>query len=1299
MRMQSRLDAQKADVLAKAVAAGTHGHDKSTDTGKLSRFLEQYYRYVVAEDVVSRQPTDLVGAAKHHYRSATNRPQGTAKVKVFTPTLEEHGWSAGGHTVAEIVVDDMPFLVDSASMVISDNGLALHLLVHPQFVVRRDVAGVLGEVVGDEETGDDEHDLVRESWMHLEIDRVADPAEHRRLESALQSVLSDVREAVEDWPKMHEKAVSIAEGLDAEKLPVPENEVEEARELLEWLADEHFTFLGYREYSFEMEGERGRLTPVPGTGLGILRTDPKLDGQVPALPPEVSARAREKKLLILTKANSRATVHRSSYLDYVGIKEFDENGEPVAERRFLGLLASTAYTESVVHVPVLRRKAVELFRLTGFDPTGHSGKGLLDVLETFPRDELLQAPVDDLLPIVTTVLHLQERRAVKLFVRRDVYNRYLSCLVYLPRDRYTTGVRLKMQEILKNAIGGESVEYAAHVTESVLARVHFVVRMKKGATVGEFDAEDLEQRIIDATRAWGDDFQAALATAVDEVTATRLSSLYGDGFGEAYKEDFPARVAVADVCTLYGLPDDDGLAMSLYTPFDAEGNERRFKLFRTGSALSLSQVLPHLTHMGVEVVDERPYEIRRADGVTAYIYDFGLRTADEDHVSEELRQLFSDTFREVWDGHAESDNFNALVVFGGLTWRQVSIIRAYQKYIRQGGTPFSQDYIENTFAEHVDIARLLVTLFETSFDPSLGAADDPSRLTTAGQLEKEIQTALDTVQSLDEDRILRSYLTVIKATLRTNYFQTDASGNHHDYLSFKLDPKAIPDLPEPRPAYEIFVYSPRVEGVHLRFGAVARGGLRWSDRREDFRTEVLGLVKAQMVKNAVIVPVGAKGGFYAKHLPDPSVDREAWLAEGIACYKTFIAGLLDITDDITGGEVVAPKQVVRYDGDDAYLVVAADKGTATFSDIANGVAVERGFWLGDAFASGGSAGYDHKAMGITARGAWESVKRHFREMGVDTQTTEFTVAGIGDMSGDVFGNGMLLSRHIKLVAAFDHRHIFLDPQPDPETSFKERARIFKLPRSSWADYDAKLISAGGGIHPRGAKSIAITPEVKAALAILADALTPTELVNAILKAPVDLIYNGGIGTYVKARSETHAQVGDRANDALRVNGRELRCRAFAEGGNLGCTQLGRIEYALSGGRINTDAIDNSAGVDTSDHEVNIKILLGLPIAEGELTEKQRNTVLAQMTDDVAALVLRDNVFQTQSLSVTGRIAPQLLDAHQRFIQFLEKTGRLNRALEFLPSDEEISERRAKGIGLTSPERAVMLAYSKIWTGE
>ncbi|GAA1627605.1 NAD-glutamate dehydrogenase [Kribbella alba] len=1293
--MQSKLDVQKADVLARAVVAGSHGHDKSVDAGKLKTFLERYYHYVAAEDVAERQPTDCLGAAKHHYKSAALRPQGTAKVQVFTPTVEEHGWSANGRTVVEIVVDDMPFLVDSASMVITERGLELQLLVHPQFVVRRDVTGALQEVLDDAASAD-EHDLVRESWMHLEIERIP-ASEHRELEKALQRVLNDVREAVEDWPKMHEKAVSIAAELDASKLPVPENEVEDARELLEWLADEHFTFLGYREYAFTMRGDQGVLRGVPGTGLGILRPDPSQDKNAGLLPPEVSAKAREKKLLILTKANSRSTVHRSSYLDYVGIKQFDENGEPVAERRFIGLLSSTAYTESVMQVPVLKRKALELFKLTGFDPSSHSGKGLLDVLETFPRDELLQAPVEDLLPIVQTVLHLQERRAVKLFIRRDVYNRYLSCLVYLPRDRYTTAVRLKMQQILKDAIGADSVDYAAHVTESVLARVHFVVRMKQGENVGEYDADLLEQKVVEATRAWQDDFREALHALGGDGAVTRLSSEYAGAFPEAYKEDFDARVAVKDAVVLAGLPAQDGLAMSLYTPLDEEWEgERRFKVYRTGTALSLSQVLPHLTHMGVEVIDERPYEIHGPGG-TAYIYDFGLRAPSDYEEKEETRTLFSDTFQAVWEGRAESDKLNALVIRGSLSWRQVSILRAYQKYIRQGGTPFSQDYIENTFLNHVDVAGLLVELFETSFDPARGAADDPDRENAVDQLEKEIVAALDTVKSLDEDRILRSYLTVIRATLRTNYYQPGPDGSPRPYISLKLEPKAIPDLPQPRPAYEIFVYSPRVEGVHLRFGAVARGGLRWSDRREDFRTEVLGLVKAQMVKNSVIVPVGAKGGFYAKQLPDPSVDRDAWLAEGVASYKTFISGLLDITDNIAGGSIVAPSNVVRYDGDDAYLVVAADKGTATFSDIANSVAKEYGFWLGDAFASGGSVGYDHKAMGITARGAWESVKRHFRELGHDCQNEDFTVVGVGDMSGDVFGNGMLLSEHIQLVAAFDHRHIFLDPSPDAAASFAERRRLFELPRSSWADYDASLISTGGGVYPRTDKAIPISAEVREALGLEGNpaTLTPAELLQAIVKAPVDLFWNGGIGTYVKATAESHADVGDKANDAIRINGADLRARAVGEGGNLGFTQLGRIEYAAKGGRINTDFIDNVAGVDTSDHEVNIKILLDKVVADGDLTEKQRNDVIASMTDEVAALVLKSNYRQNIGLANATAQAPALLHVHADWVRRLERQGLLNRELEFLPSVAEFKRRKADGRGLTSPELSVLIAYTKI----
>ena len=804
---------------------------------------------------------------------------------------------------------------------------------------------------------------------------------------------------------------------------------------------------------------------------------------------------------------------------------------------------------------------------------------------------------------------------------------------------------------------------------------------------------ELESRLAAAARRWEDDLKQTLLGAVGEARGNELFRRFSRAFPAGYREEFSARAAVPDIEMIAGLSVDKPLGMYLYRPLEAPPATLRFKLFHLGGPVTLSDSLPMLEHMGLKVLDERPYRLTPESAAPVWIHDLGMlvRGADAEIDIDALHDVFVKAFGQVFAGEVENDDFNRLVVSARLPAEQIAVLRAYAKYLRQIGFTLSQSFIEATLGSHPDIARQLVELFHLRFDPDGGVA----AAARAAEHTRAIEAALESVENLSEDRVLRQYLALIQATVRTNFWRRDASGRRRSFVSFKFDPSKVPGLPEPKPMFEIFVYSTRFEGVHLRGGKVARGGLRWSDRPEDFRTEVLGLAKAQMVKNIVIVPVGSKGGFVLKR-PPLVTDREAFLKEGVACYKDYLRGLLDLTDNRAGEAIVPPSQVKRHDADDPYLVVAADKGTATFSDHANTVSEEYGFWLGDAFASGGSAGYDHKAMGITARGAWESVKRHFREMGVDTQTTDFTVAGIGDMSGDVFGNGMLLSRHIKLVAAFDHRHIFLDPSPDPEASFKERERLFKLSRSSWADYDSKFISAGGGLYPRSAKSVTITPEMKAVLGIEADAMTPTELVNAILKAPVDLLYNGGIGTYVKARSESHAQVGDRANDALRVNGRDLRCKVLVEGGNLGCTQLGRVEYALAGGRINTDAIDNSAGVDTSDHEVNIKILLGLPIAEGELTVKQRNVLLAEMTDEVAALVLRDNTFQTQSLSVNGRVAPSLLDAHQRFVQFLEKTGRLNRALEFLPSDEEFAERRSRGIGLTSPERAVLLAYSKIW---
>ncbi|MFC6287897.1 NAD-glutamate dehydrogenase [Nocardioides sp. GCM10027113] len=1294
--MSTTLDREKSDLLEKAidVAKGRKGtggppHDS------VGTLLKAYYRHVAPEDVTDRSDIDLYGTLASHYKLAGNRPQGTANVRVLTPNISEHGWSASGHSVVEVVTDDMPFLVDSLTMELTRQLRDVHIVVHPQFDVRRDITGELQDVMpvadGSVEPAED---TLRESWMHIEISRVGDDEEAAEIEESLQRVLRDVRESVEDWEKMQAQALAIVDELESADLPVPDYEVEQGRDLLRWLATDHFTFLGYREYRLETEGDDELLRAIPGTGLGILRADQDMSPSFGKLPAAVKAKAREKTLLVLAKANSRATVHRPAYLDYVGVKTFDENGEVVGERRFLGLFSSAAYTESVARIPLLREKSAEVLRRSGFDHRSHAGKALMDTLETYPRDELFHTPVDVLATTAEAVMHARERRQVRMFLRRDTYERYVSVLVYLPRDRYNTTVRERFSAILKEHLHGESVEFSARVGESATANVHFVVHPPKGEPLADVDTADLERRLADASRSWRDDFTSAVMSEYGEEQGARLARRYIDSWPEAYKEDFQPATGSFDLGRLESLG-DGGIDLSLYEQMDAGRGEARLKVFRIGSPLSLSEILPMLSSMGVEVVDERPYELEGL-GRPTFIYEFGLRYAHE--VPALGRDLFQDALRAVWDGFNEIDGFNALVLAAGLTWRQATVLRAYAKYMRQGNSPFALDYIEDALRNNVEITRMLVQLFEARFEPGrngLGAQEE-ARTARVEQVEHRLEQALDEVASLDQDRILRSYLTHIRATLRTNYFQPAGDGGHHPYISFKLEPSAIPDLPEPRPRFEIFVYSPRVEGVHLRFGQVARGGLRWSDRRDDFRTEVLGLVKAQMVKNTVIVPVGAKGGFFCKQLPDPS-DRDAWMAEGVACYKTFISGLLDITDNLVEGKTVPPEKVVRHDGDDAYLVVAADKGTATFSDIANGVAKDYGFWLGDAFASGGSVGYDHKAMGITARGAWVSVQRHFRERGIDCQTEDFTAVGIGDMSGDVFGNGMLCSEHIRLVAAFDHRDIFLDPDPDAATSYAERKRLFEMARSSWQDYDTSLISEGGGVYSRSLKSIPLNDAVRRALGIDAEvkAMTPAELMKAILQAPVDLLWNGGIGTYVKASSESNADAGDKANDPIRIDGRELRAKCVGEGGNLGLTQLGRIEYAANGGRINTDFIDNSAGVDTSDHEVNIKILLDRVVADGDLTEKQRNKLLADMTDEVAELVLRDNYEQNLALANASAFAPSLLHVHEDWIKQLEKRGVVNRELEALPSSKEVRARLDRGEGLTTPELSVLMSWTKI----
>ncbi|MFJ6130868.1 NAD-glutamate dehydrogenase [Streptomyces griseoviridis] len=1321
--MQTKLDEAKAELLERAARVAENspvgGHlptgktDKSTSTPdtpdreSVLAFLQRYYLHTAPEDLGDRDPVDVFGAAYSHYRLAENRPQGTANVRVHTPTVEENGWTCS-HSVVEVVTDDMPFLVDSVTNELTRQGRGIHVVIHPQVTVRRDVTGKLIEVLPAQPGAKLPHDGHTESWIHVEIDRETDRGDLKQITADLLRVLSDVREAVEDWEKMRDSALRIADELPAEPVATDlrDQDVDEARELLRWLAADHFTFLGFREYELRDDDS---LSAVPGTGLGILRSDPHhsedeghpVSPSFERLPADARAKAREHKLLVLTKANSRATVHRPSYLDYIGVKKFDAEGNVVGERRFLGLFSSAAYTESVRRVPVIRRKVAEVLQRAGFSPNSHDGRDLLQILETYPRDELFQTPADELQSIVTSVLYLQERRRLRLYLRQDEYGRYYSALIYLPRDRYTTGVRLRIIDILKEELGGTNVDFTAWNTESILSRLHFVVRVPQGTELPELsdsDKERLEVRLAEAARSWADAFAEALNAESGEERAAELLRHYGNAFPEGYKADHTPRAAVADLLHIEALDEENAFALSLYEPVGAAPEERRFKIYRKGDAVSLSAVLPVLSRLGVEVVDERPYELRCADRSIAWIYDFGLRmpkslVGNGDYLGEDGRERFQEAFAATWTGRAENDGFNALVLSTGLSWRQAMVLRAYAKYLRQAGSPFSQDYMEDTLRNNVHTTRLLVSLFEARMAPERQRAGHE----IVDALLEEVDAALDQVASLDEDRILRSFLTVIKATLRTNFFQEAADGTPHAYVSMKFDPQAIPDLPAPRPAYEIWVYSPRVEGVHLRFGKVARGGLRWSDRREDFRTEILGLVKAQMVKNTVIVPVGAKGGFVAKQLPDPAVDRDAWLAEGIASYKTFISALLDITDNMVAGEVVPPADVVRHDEDDTYLVVAADKGTATFSDIANGVAGTYNFWLGDAFASGGSAGYDHKGMGITARGAWESVKRHFRELDVDTQSEDFTVVGIGDMSGDVFGNGMLLSEHIRLVAAFDHRHIFIDPTPDAATSYAERRRVFELPRSSWADYDTSLLSTGGGVFPRTAKAITVNGHIREALGIESGVtkMTPADLMKAILKARVDLLWNGGIGTYVKASTESHADVGDKANDPIRVDGADLRVKVVGEGGNLGLTQLGRIEFALTGGRINTDAIDNSAGVDTSDHEVNIKILLNSLVNDGDMTVKQRNKVLAGMTDEVGRLVLRNNYAQNTAIANALAQSKDMLHAQQRFIRHLVREGHLDRALEFLPTDRQIRERLSQGQGLTSPETAVLLAYTKI----
>ena len=1282
--MPVRVEQQKNEAVesAAALAAERLGRDRGEN---VARFLRQFYGHVPPEDILARPAEDLYGAALSLWRFAETRPPGQAKVRVINPRLEEHGWRSPRTTV-EIVNDDMPFLVDSIAAALTGKGYTVHLVIHPILRVERDAAGRLTRLHdADAKTNGK---ALRESFMHVEVSEESDPRRLAELAIHLEGVLAEVRVAVEDWQPMRQRLAQIVDGLQASPPPLPESEQREALDFLAWLEDDNFTFLGFREYHFG-EGKEGGLDIVPASGLGILRNEgyTVFDGlrNFATLPPDVREFLREARLMMISKSNRRAAVHRPVHMDVICVKMFDA-GKAVGERLFVGLFTSLAYSRSPRAIPLLRRKVEHVMERSGFLPSSHDGKALLHILDTYPRDELFQIGEDELLEQSLGILNLQERQRIALFVRRDPFERFISCLVYVPRERYDTALRQRFAAILEEAFGGSVDSFNAQLDESVLARIHFILRTKPGQ-VSLVEVAAVERKLAEAGRSWSDRLAEALTEAKGEEAGLALWRAYAEAFPTSYRERFSAAAAVYDIDRFEEVRQGAPIAVTLYRTLEAEAFELRFKIYRAGAPLALSDVLPVLEHLGLKVIAEVPYVIARAEGAALSMQDFSLTMPKGEVDVARDRARFEDAFLSIWSGAMESDGLNRLVLGAGLGWRQVMVLRLYAKLLRQAGSAYSQAYMEDALADHPAIARGLVTLFERRFDPK----DDDTRDVQETRLAATVERALDEVRSLDADRILRSFLLLIRKSLRTNYFQRDAKGAAKSYLSVKLASREIELFPVPRPLYEIFVLSPRVEAVHLRAGKVARGGIRWSDRKEDFRSEILGLMKAQVVKNAVIVPTGSKGGFVVKR---PPLSREAYQAEGVECYETLLRGMLDLTDNIVGSTIVPPKDVTRHDGDDPYLVVAADKGTATFSDIANAVSAEYGFWLGDAFASGGSEGYDHKEMGITARGAWETVKRHFRERGTDIQKSDFTVVGVGDMSGDVFGNGMLQSKHTKLVAAFDHRHIFLDPDSDPAKSFAERKRLFALPRSSWADYDTSLISKGGGVFERAAKSVTLSPEIRARLGIEEKQLTPADLVQAILRAPVDLLWFGGIGTFVKGREERNSDVGDRGNEALRVNAEDVRAAVIGEGANLAVTQRGRIAYAVKGGRINTDAIDNSAGVDTSDHEVNIKILVDAAVTAGDLTVKQRNKLLHETTSAVAELVLADNYLQGLALTLAEAQGAERLDQQLRVIRALERSGELDRAVEFLADDETFTTRAAAGRGLTRPELAVLMAYVK-----
>jgi glutamate dehydrogenase len=1290
MRSKSAIDARVAAIRA----------ELGEDAGEEAILAGHMFEDAVPEDLRAYSDKELAQLARSAWGFLKQRTPGRAKVRVADP--DDH-IGRGALTVVEMSNDDMPFIVDSSLALLTERGYDILLVLHPIISVRRTAAGALEAISPERHEGDG---FFRESFVHIHVGGVSQEAEREALRRELLEVLGDARTAVIDWRQMESRLRQAMSDYHKTPPPLPVEELIESTAFLEWLLDNHFTFLGMREYAFVGGAGEGELKPVEGTGLGILR-DPdthvvRRGTTMVSMTPEIRAFLLQPAPLIITKSDALSTVHRRATMDYIGVKQFDPNGELSGELRMVGLFTSTAYTRSPREIPLVRRKISNVIANSGFSPTSHSGKGLLHVLENFPRDELFQMDAETLGEMAHGILRLEERPRIRLFVRRDKFDRFVSTFVFLPRDRFNTDVRVRVGDRLAEAFGGQVKGFAPSFGETTLVRVHYMISLDEGDRALP-DITALEGDIAEIVRSWDERLGETIAASFDAEQASAFDRIYRGAFSAAYQYRFPPAVAIEDIRQIETLVDDSTVAVDFYRSPEDEPHQCRLKLYRRDEAIALSGRLPILEYMGLRAIEESTYTATPATdggGGLVFIHNVLLESADGSKLDIGTDgAALADGFLAVWTGEAENDAFNGLILNARLHWREAALLRACGKYLRQAGIAFSVEYIALTLVRHASIARKLVELFDARFNPAHWVVDGVTmpkadRKPKERAIVKEIVEALGSVASLDEDRIIRRILNLVRSTLRTNYYQPTESNDDPECIAFKIESRSIEELPEPRPYAEIFVYAPAVEGVHLRGGKIARGGIRWSDRPEDFRTEVLGLQKAQSVKNAVIVPVGAKGGFVPKRLPVGG-SRDEIVAEGVRTYRLFISAMLDLTDNVVGGKVVPPRDLIRHDGPDPYLVVAADKGTATFSDLANSISEESGYWLGDAFASGGSAGYDHKKMGITARGAWEAVKRHFWEMDIDIQTTPFTVMGIGDMSGDVFGNGMLLSDQIRLLAAYDHRDIFIDPDPDPAASFAERARLFALPRSSWKDYDESRISRGGGVFSRQLKAIPLSTEIQEMTGLKGKTATPNELMCALLKLHVGLLWFGGIGTYVRASTESNADVGDRTNDAIRVTAAELNAKVIGEGANLAITQRARIEFALRGGRVNSDAVDNSAGVNSSDMEVNIKVALSPAEAKGEFDRKQRNKLLVKMTDEVAALVLRNNHLQTLCLSLGVARGDEDLGYDARLMREIEARGLLDRRLESLPDEAALAEYEANGRGLSRPELAVLMAYSKI----